>query len=163
MLQHKVLLLQELVQQRTLWVIDGDTIMLSENLDPVNDLNFFLSVTFYVSQLPSQGRTIKAGEKAQLTFEASRLNIQNGNYWTFFYRVNHQLMRINNGQVRIWRPQRGKKFGEDGVQGVQGVQGQIGSAQQLAFDAEKGVGTAIQYVNWDGVQYTFLGTTRKFF
>ena len=126
------------------------------------DATIILSTISYISQNPVSSITIKAGERKQIVFNTS-VNFTESKSFTNFWRSNDSAnIRLNRAIFVYERLSGSPVLGTRGLQGVQGVQGLQGSAQQLAFDAQKGVGTAIQALNFDGVQYTFSAQQGNF-
>jgi hypothetical protein len=126
------------------------------------DATIILSTIAYISPNGVSSITIKAGERKQIVFNWSG-NFTESKSFTNFWRSNDSAnIRLNRAIFVYDRLSGSPVLGTLGVQGLQGVQGQIGSAQQLAFNAQKGVSTALQASNYNGVQYNFSAQQGNF-
>jgi hypothetical protein len=119
---------------------------------------------WYISFFNNIRTTIKAGTQKQIFYDyiSANTNIDFVYVLTYGFLVTSTNLVLTDLRIVDYRVADSPIAGIQGLQGVQGVQGQIGSAQQLAFDAQKGVGTAIQALNFDGVQYTFSAQQGNF-
>jgi hypothetical protein len=119
---------------------------------------------WYVTFLNATRTTIKAGTSKQIFYDfiSANTNIDFVYYLTYAFLVTSTNLVLRDLRIVDYRVADSPIAGIQGLQGVQGVQGLQGSAQQLAFNAQKGVSTALQASNYNGVQYNFSAQQGNF-